>query len=118
MKLTIAVASNSYPDDDLSTLRANQTSGVPKFDTSDNMHYNGGRNVNNNGQGILKPTISKAKKKAAKKKRKYKRDQDALKLEIEKQRAPKENPAVTDRATSSTTAWAKQLPYSNTRVTE
>lgn len=92
----VAKASNSYPNDDLSTLRAGPNGAVPKFDTTDEMHFDAARHPNNLGQGILKPTISRRKKKLKRDKKKAQKDQDALKLEIEKQKQPKENNNVVD----------------------
>ncbi len=97
-----ALASRAYPDDDLSTLRSQvPNANFANFNPSDGMHYDSQRHPNNDGQGILKPTISRRKKKLSKKRAKYKKDQRKLAIEIEKQKEPKENNSPTDRSQSN-----------------
>lgn len=95
MKLQIALASRSYPDSDLSTLRSLVPNGnFANFDPSDNMHFDAGRKANNLGQGITKPTISKNKKKQSKKRKAYQKEQDKLKLKLERDRQTKADAAA------------------------
>lgn len=95
MKMQIALASRSYPDSDLSTLRSLVPNGnFANFDPSDNMHFDAGRKSNNLGQGITKPTISKNKKKQSKKRKAYQKEQDKLKLKLERDRQTKQDAAA------------------------